>query len=124
MEKLIRNRAQLFVRNKDTVFTMGGTLALRSVDNKFSGEILFCSYFPNAQYHLKASSVSYIAKLFLLSEFALRKKIRSPSEEKLFFNTPIHMKMVFEKTFHFRIFTFANVFPYMTLTTKLTFNFA
>ena len=30
MEKLSPNRAQLFVRNKYTVFTMGGTVALRS----------------------------------------------------------------------------------------------
>ena len=36
MEKLSSNRAQLFVRNKYTVFTMGGTVALRSVNKIFS----------------------------------------------------------------------------------------
>ena len=35
MEKLSPNRAQLFVRNKYTVFTMGGTVAPRSVNNFF-----------------------------------------------------------------------------------------
>ena len=35
MEKLSPNLAQLFVRNKYTVFTMGGTVALRSVNKKF-----------------------------------------------------------------------------------------
>ena len=44
MEKLSPNRAQLFVRNKYTVFTMGGTVALRSVNKNFSGELQFCSY--------------------------------------------------------------------------------
>ena len=34
MEKLSSNRAQLFLRNKYTVFTMGGTVALRSVNKK------------------------------------------------------------------------------------------
>ena len=33
MEKLSPNRAQLFVRNKYTVFIMGGTVAFRSVNN-------------------------------------------------------------------------------------------
>ena len=42
--KLSPNRAQLFLRNKYTDFTMGGTVALRSVNNKFSGELQFCSY--------------------------------------------------------------------------------
>ena len=44
MEKLSPNRAQLFVRNKYTVFTMGGTVTLRSVNKKFFGELQFCSY--------------------------------------------------------------------------------
>ena len=35
MEKVSPNRAQLFVRNKYTVFTMGGTVALRSVNTNF-----------------------------------------------------------------------------------------
>ena len=35
MEKFSPNRAQLFVRNKYTVFTMGGTVALRSVNKNF-----------------------------------------------------------------------------------------
>ena len=35
MEKLSPNRAQLFLSNKYTVFTMGGTVALRSVKKKF-----------------------------------------------------------------------------------------
>ena len=35
MEKLSPNRAQLFVRNKYTIFTMGGTVALRSVNKNF-----------------------------------------------------------------------------------------
>ena len=35
MEKLSTNRAQLFVRN-NSVFTMGGTVALRSVNFFFS----------------------------------------------------------------------------------------
>ena len=40
MEKLSPNRAQLFLRNKYRVkFTMGGTVALRSVDKHFSGEL-------------------------------------------------------------------------------------
>ena len=34
MEKLSPIRAQLFLRNKYTVFTMGGTVALRSVNKK------------------------------------------------------------------------------------------
>ena len=38
------NRAQLFVPNKYTVFTMGDTVALRSVNKTFSGELQFCSY--------------------------------------------------------------------------------
>ena len=33
-----------FVRNKYTVFTMGGTLVLRSVNKIFSGELQFGSY--------------------------------------------------------------------------------
>ena len=36
MEKLSPNCAQLFVRNKYTVFTMDGTVALRSVNKIFS----------------------------------------------------------------------------------------
>ena len=40
------NRAQLFLRNTYTVFTKGGTVALRSVNKNFSGELQFCSYFP------------------------------------------------------------------------------
>ena len=44
MEKLSPNRAQLFVRNKYTVFTMGGTVALRSVNKNFSRELQFCRY--------------------------------------------------------------------------------
>ena len=43
MEKLSPNRAQLFVRNKYTVFTMGGTVALQSVNKIFFGELQFCS---------------------------------------------------------------------------------
>ena len=35
MEKLSPNLAQLFLRNKYTVFTMGGTVAIRSVNKKF-----------------------------------------------------------------------------------------
>ena len=35
MEKLTPNRAQLFLPNKHTVFTMGGTVALRSVNKIF-----------------------------------------------------------------------------------------
>ena len=35
MEKLSPNRAQFFVRNKYTIFTMGGTVALRSVNKIF-----------------------------------------------------------------------------------------
>ena len=38
MEKLSPNRAQLFLRNKYTVFTMGGNVALRSVNNKKNPE--------------------------------------------------------------------------------------
>ena len=34
-----------FLRNKYTVFTMSGTVALRSVNKFFSGELQFCSYF-------------------------------------------------------------------------------
>ena len=43
MEKLSPNRAQLFLRNTYTVFTMGGTVALRSVKKKNFGELQFCS---------------------------------------------------------------------------------
>ena len=39
MEKLSPNHVQLFLRNKYTVFTMGGTVALRSVYKFFSGEL-------------------------------------------------------------------------------------
>ena len=35
MEKLSSNRAKLFLRNKYTVFTMGGAVALRSVNKNF-----------------------------------------------------------------------------------------
>ena len=45
MEKLSSNRAQLFVRNKYAVFTMGGTVALRSVNKNFSGELAVCQNF-------------------------------------------------------------------------------
>ena len=45
MEKLSPNRAQLLLRNKYTVFTMDGTVALRSLNKKISGELQFCSYF-------------------------------------------------------------------------------
>ena len=38
MEKLSPNRAQLFLRNKYTAFTMGDTVALRSVNNFFFPE--------------------------------------------------------------------------------------
>ena len=38
MEKLSTNRAQLFLRNKYTVFTLGGTVALRSVNKYFFPE--------------------------------------------------------------------------------------
>ena len=38
MEKLSPNRVQLFVRNKYTVFTMGGTVVLRSVQKKKNPE--------------------------------------------------------------------------------------
>ena len=41
MEKLSPNRAQLFVRNKYTVFY---NVALRSVSKNFSEELQFCSY--------------------------------------------------------------------------------
>ena len=44
MEKLSPNRAQLFLRDKYTVFTMGGTVALRSVNKFFPGKLQFCSY--------------------------------------------------------------------------------
>ena len=44
MEKLGPNRAQLFLRNEYTVFSMGSTVALRSLDKKISGELQFCSY--------------------------------------------------------------------------------
>ena len=39
MKKLSPNRAQLFLRNKYTVFSMGGTVALRSVNKNISGEL-------------------------------------------------------------------------------------
>ena len=44
MEKLSPKCAQLLLRNKYTVFTMGGTVALWSVNKKFSGELQCCSY--------------------------------------------------------------------------------
>ena len=44
MEKLSPNRAQLFLRNKYTFFTVGGTVALRSVKKDFVGELQFFSY--------------------------------------------------------------------------------
>ena len=43
MEKLSPNRAQIFLCNKYTVFTMDGSVALRSVNKHFSGELQFCS---------------------------------------------------------------------------------
>ena len=45
MEKLSPNHAQLFLYNKYTVFTVGGTVTLRSVNQKFCGELQFYSYF-------------------------------------------------------------------------------
>ena len=44
MEKSSPNRVQLFLRNKYTVFTIGGTVALRSDSKKIFGELQFCSY--------------------------------------------------------------------------------
>ena len=44
MEKLSPKYAELFLRNKYTVFTMGYTGALRSVKKKISGELQICSY--------------------------------------------------------------------------------
>ena len=60
MEKLSPNRAQLFVRNKYTVFTMGGTVALRSV-NKIFPE----SYSSAAT---KVGEKIFMARFFLKSE--------------------------------------------------------
>ena len=47
MEKFSQNRAQLFLRNKYTFFTMGGTVALRSVNKDFPGELQFYSSVPS-----------------------------------------------------------------------------
>ena len=58
MEKLSPNRVQLFVCNKYTVFTMGGTAALRSVNKNFSGELQFCSYLISV--HEKKKSLQII----------------------------------------------------------------
>ena len=44
LKKLSPNLVQLFLRNKYTVFTIGGTVALRSDNKKFFGELQFCSY--------------------------------------------------------------------------------
>ena len=61
MEKLSPNRAQLFLRNKYTVFTMGGTVALRSLNKNFSGELQFCSY-VKATFQL-ANDITYTISL-------------------------------------------------------------
>ena len=44
MEKLSPNSAQLFLRNKYTVFTIGGNVALQYVNKQFFGELQFCSF--------------------------------------------------------------------------------
>ena len=49
MEKLSPNRAQLFLRNKYTVFTTGGTVALRSVNNFFSESYSSAAIIPVPQ---------------------------------------------------------------------------
>ena len=59
MEKLSPNRAQLFVRNKYTVFTMGSIVALRSINKFFSGELQFCSY---SEYSKKEFITQYVYK--------------------------------------------------------------
>ena len=43
MGELIKNRAHFFVRNKYTVFSMGGSVALRSI-NIFVLRAQICSY--------------------------------------------------------------------------------
>ena len=43
MEKLGFKPCATFLRNKYTVFTRGGTVALRSVNKNFSGELHFAA---------------------------------------------------------------------------------
>ena len=72
MEKLSPNRAQLFVRNKYTVFTMGSIVALRSINKFFSGELQFCSY---SEYSKKEFITQYVyKKKYIVSVLCLKLK--------------------------------------------------
>ena len=53
MEKLSPNRAQLFLRNKYTAFTIGGTVAIRSVN------IFFPESYSSAATTLQKKSLNY-----------------------------------------------------------------
>ena len=55
MEKLSPNRVQLFLRNKYTVFTMGGTVALQSVNNKKFGRAIVLQQVNFMTPHLKGT---------------------------------------------------------------------
>ena len=60
MEKLIPNLAHRFVGNKYTVFTMGGTEALRFVNSNVKGAKLFLytRFYPLCDRHVLDASKS------------------------------------------------------------------
>ena len=62
MEKLSPNLAQLFLCNKYTVFPIGWTVALQSVNKNFSRELQFCSY-------AKCIRLSSLRNLYYLQKF-------------------------------------------------------
>ena len=59
------NCAQLFLHNKYTVFTMGSTVALRSVNKKFSGELKFYNKDALCQVWLKLAQL-FLRRIFLI----------------------------------------------------------
>ena len=71
MEKISLNREQLFVRNKYTVFSMGGTAALRSV-NKIMRLYIFklvsISRYVTLQLFRQVWSDPFISKLTITVE--------------------------------------------------------
>ena len=89
------NRAQLCLRNKYTVFTKGGTVALRSVNKTFSGELQFYSYFP---FGMSIAHIVYTKRLkipksllrslgirfnYLLTRYSHNKSVNRKTERRL-----------------------------------------
>ena len=62
MEKLSPNPVQLFLRNKYKVFTMGGTVALRSVNKNLFGDLQFCSYLRTRQCRVPIMQMKFKAR--------------------------------------------------------------